>query len=203
MSADTSAAETSLAEVQTEFDKVKANLEVPVQTQVQALIDQGKYAEAEALLAKLERDRVVSIKATITTAVGGVIAEIEKVTGTDINGNGAIGRAAGGPVWPGQLFKVGEQGPELGYFPKAGQIIDAATTERLLGTDPKALSGSEMSMAGVEQRIDTLTGEVRTLADALSAVATRPIPRPVVDVHASTGVLVTAQTRARGVRSGD
>jgi len=101
------------------------------------------------------------------------------------------------------LFKVGEQGPELGYFPKAGQIIDAATTERLLGTDPKALSGSEMSMAGVEQRIDTLTGEVRTLADALSAVATRPIPRPVVDVHASTGVLVTAQTRARGVRSGD
>ena len=203
VSADTSAAETSLAEVQTEFDKVKANLEVPVQTQVQALIDQGKYAEAEALLAKLERDRVVSIKATITTAVGGVIAEIEKVTGTDINGNGAIGRAAGGPVWPGQLFKVGEQGPELGYFPKAGQIIDAATTERLLGTDPKALSGSEMSMAGVEQRIDTLTGEVRTLADALSAVATRPIPRPVVDVHASTGVLVTAQTRARGVRSGD
>lgn len=203
VSADTSAAETSLAEVQTEFDKVKANLEVPVQTEVQALIDQGKYAEAEARLAQLERDRVVAIKATVTTSAQSVIAATEKAINLDINGNGAIGRAAGGPVWPGQLFKVGEQGPELGYFPKAGQIIDAATTERLLGSDPKAVSGSEMSMSGVEQRIDRLTGEVRTLADALSVVATRPIPRPVVDVHASSDVRVTAETRARAARSGD
>ena len=42
--------------------------EVPVQTEIQALIDQGKYAEAEARLAQLERDRVVSIKATVTTS---------------------------------------------------------------------------------------------------------------------------------------
>ena len=58
-------------------------------------------------------------------------------------------------------------------------------------------------MSGVEQRIDRLTGEVRTLADALSVVATRPIPRPVVDVHASSDVRVTAETRARAARSGD
>jgi DNA repair exonuclease SbcCD ATPase subunit len=159
VSADVSAAEASLAEVQAEFNKVKDDLETPVQTEIQALIDQGKYAEAEAKLAQLERDRVVSIKATITTAVGGVVAEVEKVTGIDINANGVIGRAAGGPVWPGQPFLVGEDGPELGFFPRNGQIIDAETTERLLSPDPQALT------------LDPLLAEVRALREAIGSSA--------------------------------
>ncbi len=159
VSADVTAAEASLAEVQAEFNKVKDDLETPVQTEIQALIDQGKYAEAEAKLAQLERDRVVSIKATITTAVGGVVAEVEKVTGIDINANGVIGRAAGGPVWPGQPFLVGEDGPELGFFPRNGQIIDAETTERLLSPDPQALT------------LDPLLAEVRALREAIGSSA--------------------------------
>ena len=198
VSADVSQAEASLAEVQAEFNKVKDDLEVPVQTEIQALIDQGKYAEAEARLAQLERDRVVSIKATVTTSANSVVIATEKAINMDINGNGVIGRAAGGTVWPGQPFIVGEKGPELGFFPRSGGMIDAQTTERLLKGESSSLTLDPLLAEVAAQR-----GELRALVDAITAVVTRPQARPIIDVRASSDVLVTAQQRARGMRSGD
>lgn len=198
VSADVTAAEASLAEVQAEFNKVKDDLEVPVQTEIQALIDQGKYAEAEARLAQLERDRVVSIKATVTTSANSVVIATEKAINMDINGNGVIGRAAGGTVWPGQPFIVGEKGPELGFFPRSGGMIDAQTTERLLKGESSSLTLDPLLAEVAAQR-----GELRALVDAITAVVTRPQARPIIDVRASSDVLVTAQQRARGARSGD
>ena len=198
VSADVSQAEASLAEVQAEFNKVKDDLEVPVQTEIQALIDQGKYAEAEARLAQLERDRVVSIKATVTTSANSVVIATEKAINMDINGNGVIGRAAGGTVWPGQPFIVGEKGPELGFFPRSGGMIDAQTTERLLKGESSSLTLDPLLAEVAAQR-----GELRALVDAITAVVTRPQARPIIDVRASSDVLVTAQQRARGARSGD
>ena len=198
VSADVSQAEASLAEVQAEFNKVKDDLEVPVQTEIQALIDQGKYAEAEARLAQLERDRVVSIKATVTTSANSVVIATEKAINMDINGNGVIGRAAGGAVWPGQPFIVGEKGPELGFFPRSGGMVDAETTERLLKGESSSLTLDPLLAEVAAQR-----GELRALVDAITAVVTRPQARPIIDVRASSDVLVTAQQRARGARSGD
>lgn len=198
VSADVTAAEASLAEVQAEFNKVKDDLEVPVQTEIQALIDQGKYAEAEARLAQLERDRVVSIKATVTTSANSVVIATEKAINMDINGNGVIGRAAGGAVWPGQPFIVGEKGPELGFFPRSGGMVDAETTERLLKGESSSLTLDPLLAEVAAQR-----SEIRALVDAITAVATRPQARPIIDVRASSDVLVTAQQRARGARSGD
>jgi len=198
VSADVTAAEASLAEVQAEFNKVKDDLEVPVQTEIQALIDQGKYAEAEARLAQLERDRVATIKVTVATAANSVVIATEKAINMDINGNGVIGRAAGGTVWPGQPFIVGEKGPELGFFPRSGGMIDAQTTERLLKGESSSLTLDPLLAEVAAQR-----GELRALVDAITAVVTRPQARPIIDVRASSDVLVTAQQRARGARSGD
>lgn len=198
VSADVSQAEASLAEVQAEFNKVKDDLEVPVQTEIQALIDQGKYAEAEARLAQLERDRVATIKVAVATAANSVVIATEKAINMDINGNGVIGRAAGGTVWPGQPFIVGEKGPELGFFPRSGGMIDAQTTERLLKGESSSLTLDPLLAEVAAQR-----GELRALVDAITAVVTRPQARPIIDVRASSDVLVTAQQRARGARSGD
>lgn len=41
-------------------------------------------------------------------------------------------RAAGGPVWPGQTFLVGEKGPELVQFAGSGTVIPAEQTSRML-----------------------------------------------------------------------
>ena len=47
----------------------------------------------------------------------------ELVQNRDINGNGVIGRATGGPVAKGQAYMVGEEGPEL-FVPRvSGRII--------------------------------------------------------------------------------
>ena len=122
----------------------------------------------------------------------------EKAINMDINGNGVIGRAAGGTVWPGQPFIVGEKGPELGFFPRSGGMIDAQTTERLLKGESSSLTLDPLLAEVAAQR-----GELRALVDAITAVVTRPQARPIIDVRASSDVLVTAQQRARGARSGD
>ena len=42
-------------------------------------------------------------------------------------------RAAGGPVRPGQMYQVGEKGPELFMPSTAGTVVDANTTARMSG----------------------------------------------------------------------
>lgn len=198
VTANTEQAKASVVELRAEFDKQKADMEEPVRSKIEAAIDAGDYALVEALLNQLARDRDVQIRATVTTALGGVVAEVEKVTGTDINANGVIGRASGGPVWPGQPFLVGENGPELGFFPKDGQIIDAATTGRLLSPEPSSLTLDPLLAEVAAQR-----SEIRALVDAITAVVTRPQAPPVIDVRASAGVAVTAEQRDRAFRSVD
>jgi TP901 family phage tail tape measure protein len=46
------------------------------------------------------------------------------------------GRASGGPVWPGQTFLVGEEGPELVRFNTVGAVIPAAATANMLSSRP-------------------------------------------------------------------
>lgn len=245
VSADVSQAEASLAEVQAEFNKVKDDLEVPVQTEIQALIDQGKYAEAEARLAQLERDRVVSIKATVTTSANSVVIATEKAINMDINGNGVIGMASGGVVKNRNQIKLPGFGTDTElimatpgeHVMPAGRVAEPGMLPLLEGLragviDPKSVQGYEMgglvsdaapvmpieltrtsenelrvidsmSTAGVEQRLDTLAAHMEALADSMSAVATRQLPRPIIDVRATADVQVTAQQRARGMRSGD
>jgi hypothetical protein len=71
------------------------------QTEILALIDQGKFDEAELALSYLSRQRVVAISPT----TGGQLPNVS--TGRDGR------RAMGGPVSAGGSYLVGENGPEI------------------------------------------------------------------------------------------
>lgn len=61
-------------------------------------------------------------------------------------GKPAPERASGGPVWPGQDFWVGENGPELVRFSSTGQVFDAATS-RAMATRPN-VAPAQHAMTG-------------------------------------------------------
>lgn len=52
-----------------------------------------------------------------------MIAQEERLRGVDLNNNGVIGRAIGGPVMPSQMYMVGERGPELFVPNTPGTIV--------------------------------------------------------------------------------
>lgn len=76
-------------------------------SEIQALIDQGKLAEAEAELNKAARNRDMTIFARVQ------LQNAVAVSGISAIGN-AIPRAHGGPVLAGQLYRVNEYGPTRG-----------------------------------------------------------------------------------------
>lgn len=74
-------------------------------TDIKALLDQGSVAEAEAILAQLERSRTATITARTI---------VRNAPSSDFGGAGGMNgpRASGGPTFPG-LHPVIENGPEL------------------------------------------------------------------------------------------
>ena len=89
-----------------------------VDTLIQAQIDQGKLAEAEGALTALERDRFVTIKASLSGAAAGILEKF--LPGFDFTPDGE--RANGGPVRAGRPYVVGERRPEL-FIPKSSGWI--------------------------------------------------------------------------------
>lgn len=57
-------------------------------------------------------------------------------------------RAHGGPVWPGQDFLVGEEGPEIVRFSQVGTVVPAAQTAQALSSAP-AHQSSAPSMGSI------------------------------------------------------
>lgn len=101
------------------------------QTEILALIDQGKLDEAEALLENLSRARFVAIN----PVTGGQMVNVT----TGINGR----RALGGDVAPGGTYLVGENGPEyLKMGATGGTVIPnhalAGTTNYFITNQIKA-----------------------------------------------------------------
>jgi len=125
-----------------------------VETLIQAQIDQGKLAEAEGALTALERDRFVTIKASLSGAAAGILEKF--LPGFDFTPDGE--RANGGPVRAGRPYVVGERRPEL-FVPKSSGWI--------LPSVPKGLDGGG---AGIDYA---------KLAQAMSGMA-----GPRVTVHA-------------------
>lgn len=124
----------ALVDIQGELLNYLSSLEgVPAekQTEVLALIDQGKLDEAEALLENLSRARVVPIN----PVTGGQMVNVS----TGINGR----RALGGDVAPGGTYLVGENGPEyLKMGATGGTVIPnhalAGTTNYFITNQIKA-----------------------------------------------------------------
>ena len=124
----------ALVDIKSELLNYLSSLEgVPAekQTEVLALIDQGKLDEAEALLENLSRARFVAIN----PVTGGQMVNVT----TGINGR----RALGGDVAPGGTYLVGENGPEyLKMGATGGTVIPnhalAGTTNYFITNQIKA-----------------------------------------------------------------
>ncbi len=57
------------------------------------------------------------------SSAGGSIGQAEIAVQRDLNGNGIIGKARGGPVWGATPYVVGERGPELFVPNQNGQVV--------------------------------------------------------------------------------
>jgi len=87
-----------------------------VKTQVQALIDEGKYKEAELRLAWLSQDRSITFNLRVASG------ELDELR-TD-----RAPRAEGGRVGVGVSYTVGERGKELFIPDTPGTILTAEAT---------------------------------------------------------------------------
>lgn len=135
--------EQALIDIQQELIEYLAGLEdVPAQTQTQilALIEQGSIGAATAQLDALARTRTAEFRILVEQVTSAEIKQMENRLGRDINGNGVIGRAAGGPVFPGEVYAVGDnpdgswnRTTELFVPGTTGRIYDASDSRRLLG----------------------------------------------------------------------
>ena len=125
-----------------------------VETLVQAQIDEEALARTEGALTALERDRFVTLKASVSGSAAGILEKF--LPGFDFTPDGE--RANGGPVRAGRPYVVGERRPEL-FVPKSSGWI--------LPSVPKGLDGGG---AGIDYA---------KLAQAMSGMA-----GPRVTVHA-------------------
>lgn len=161
----------ALIEVKQKLLEYTASLEgvkPEVETQIVALIDQGKIDEAEAKLAQLSRPR----NAPINPMTGGAMVDV------------ASGRrAAGGPVRAGQAYIVGDNPDgslnatsELFVPDSSGTILSASDTRRTLGGSPPSAAGAGGAVMNV--RVETSRIDARSLTAALRDLARSGIPNP-------------------------
>jgi hypothetical protein len=104
-------------------------------SEIKALLDEGKVAEAEAALAEASRTRATIIKAEAKTdeaeeALRLLIRPRNMTVNAQIVSRGGAGygpvagaRAAGGPVSAGKPYLVGEEGPELMVPGSNGTVV--------------------------------------------------------------------------------
>ena len=126
-----------------------------------------------AEFAKIPKDIYVTLHIDTVENLHGMsetIGSQERRTGEDLNGNGIIGRASGGPVMAGMPYWVGERGPELVMPKTSGQVI---STEDLRDLFSGARGNIEINVYGADdpQRTANLIGINFRAAQALAGVA--------------------------------
>ena len=105
----------------------------------QALSD---LAHLNLTLEETVRARTLRVNAHVAVHGGGVAGGITE-------------RADGGPVWPGEPFLVGEEGPELVTFGERGHVHDAATTAELASAASGVRGGDGASQQVVNYHFHT------------------------------------------------
>ncbi len=114
--------------------------------------------EAEAAIAKLKGEveafgpgggRGAALEAAVSvtqktefTLGGGVVSASNPLPVTIVGG---AARMAGGPVWPGTDFVVGEEGPEVVRFDKPGWVFNAEQTRTGRATSSGGLSDAQLA----------------------------------------------------------
>lgn len=149
-----------------------------VESARQAFIDQmtamgltGDEAKALAdqygLIPKKVTTEIVADTSSARSSVEALIRDISgRVVAVNVGGNtGATARAHGGPVWPGEDFLVGEEGPELVRFSQVGTVVPAAQTAALLSSgDNRAPSASTTYAPVINNYGDKVTAQTVVMA---------------------------------------
>ena len=138
-------------------------------SEILALIDQGKLTEARQKLDDTSKARDAAVIARAETAAAhAALDELERpryaTLSINVKYNAALGvigqtRASGGPVGAGQMYMVGEQGPEMFVPETDGRIMSTSATGRLSRKSPR--------FAGASPQVKHLLDE----ADALVKLA--------------------------------
>jgi hypothetical protein len=84
--------------------------------------------QAESALATVQARLDGLVDKTVTVTVNSVyngnqIGAAEIATNYDLNGNGIIGKAGGGPIWSNKPYLVGERGPEIIVPTQPGNVV--------------------------------------------------------------------------------
>lgn len=178
--------EQALIDVKQELINYLSGLEgVPPekQTQILALIEQGSIGEATAQLDALARTRTAQFQILIEQVSSAEIKQMEMRLNRDINGNGVIGRASGGPVWPGQAFAVGDN-PD-GSWNRTTELFVPSTSGTILsaGDSRAALAG----MGGGMTVINHYEVNVQPSAMASSADIGRQVIEHILAAQRTSG----------------
>jgi hypothetical protein len=152
------------------------------QTQILAMIDQGQIGEATAQLDALARTRTAEFKILVDQVTSAEIKQMENRLNRDINGNGIIGRARGGPVWPGGVFAVGDN-PD-GSWNRTTELFVPSTSGSILSAGE-----SRAALAGMGGGGTTIINYVTVEAPALSSPA---------EVGAKVREMILADARTNG-----
>lgn len=116
-----------------------------------ALIDEGRFAEAEARLAYIARNREIGL-VPVTSPQG------------LLNNQAAAAReprAFGGPVQPGSTYLVGERGPEVLVMGSgSGTVIPNGGTPSAVGTTTLAIDGRQFGLV-ISDALNTQTRRTR------------------------------------------
>ena len=122
-------------------DVVMAMDDIPTEVKSMFLadIDAGQLNFVQGQLDALAHVRTAEFQLLITTVASDELKQMELRFNRDINGNGVIGRAAGGSVSPGQVYAVGDNPDgswnsttELFVPNAAGSILSAADSRAAL-----------------------------------------------------------------------
>lgn len=126
------------------------------QDQFNATLDQFvRKGQISAAQAQAVRDKVAGVGWQIAALDGSkAIVEVEVrpsvntgtqeiLKGRDLNGNGVIGLATGGPMDAGRPYIVGEKGPELIIPSSSGTVVNASQTARMVGAGGRELGVGE------------------------------------------------------------
>lgn len=132
--------------------KLTATQRAKLEAYIKQLEDQ--IAKAKRQIASVPNSKTV----TITTVQRLVTERIERKSSDPRLP--VPGRASGGPVEAGRLYKIGEEGPEYFVAPSNGTVLDANQT-RQIDSNRFSQSASVTQSAGGQQRIDVAAPDVR------------------------------------------
>jgi hypothetical protein len=159
-----------LANVQKAHDDVQNHLndldKIPAEkkTEIQALIDQGKFNEAQAEIDRLTRPRTLAVSVQFQTGASSIFGNVKAPDNTEHS-------AAGGPVPAGVPRIVGELGPELFVPDSSGTIIpnNQLKSSGRFGTQVDASLTIYGNVYGVDDLDQYMEQRDRKLAFALGA----------------------------------